>query len=89
MLIVIHLLGLETKKIEAIKLIRNELRCGLREAKDAVEQGFVVDLGSFTDVQKFSAIINVVASINFGSYSVAPYEAPKQPIRVCHLMSSF
>ena len=60
------------KKIQAIKLLRAETKCGLREAKLAVEKKFQSSYGHSPDAFDIKPLITVKSiTVNFGEGDVS------------------
>jgi len=60
------------KKIQAIKLLRAETKCGLKEAKQAVEKKFQSSYGHVTEAFDIKPLITVKSiTVNFGEGDVS------------------
>ena len=60
-----------SQKIQAIKLLRNETKCGLKEAKQAVERKFQPSLGTNSEALDIRTLMSIKSiTVDFGEGDV-------------------
>ena len=69
--------GPNTQKMQAIKLLRNETKCGLREAKQAIEKKFQSQSGGYGvpsdafDIKPLVTVKSIVVDFGDGEVSLS------------------